>query len=240
MADFRKSLYERYVSEFKGATNGEGNLKSRRKWWERKILPLLSTVSRSSPILEIGCGGGFLLEWLCENGFTNVEGVDVSDEQVNIAVARGLSVRRDDAFAALQNRQQAFGAVIAIDVVEHFTKDENLQLFQAVSRSLVPGGAFIIQTPNGDALLPGPVIYGDLTHMTIFNSNSLTQLLKVCGFDADEFKEAGPVAKNIAGLIRVFVWGLIKILANGVRVIECGKPQTLWTQVLLCKATKRP
>jgi SAM-dependent methyltransferase len=240
MPDFRQVLYGRYVSDFKGATNGpDRSLESQREWWARTVLPLLNNVPRASAIMEIGCGPGVLLEWLADNGFSNVEGVDISEEQVSIAQSRGVAARREDVFTALAQRPQEFGAVIAMDVIEHFTKDENLELFQAVNRSLSSGGVFIIQTPNGDALLPGPVIYGDLTHMTIFNSSSLAQLLKRCGFDADEFKEAGPVAKNAVGFLRVVAWRVIRMIANGIRLIECGKSQRLWTQVLLCRATKR-
>ena len=40
----------------------------------------------------------------------------------------------------------------------------------------------LVQTANGAGLFPAQVIYGDLTHMTIFTPHSLAQLLRASGF----------------------------------------------------------
>lgn len=96
----------------------------------------------------------------------------------------------------------------------------------------------MLQTPNGAALFGGQIIYGDLTHMTIFNPNSLAQLLRRTGFKNVTFRETAPVAKNRVGLARVIVWSAARSVANLVRAAETGAGQAVCTQNQLCRARR--
>src|SRR5579871_1497518 len=127
MDAFRSELYRRYVSTYKGA--GDPGLEAwLAKWCETRYLPWLSPVVRHDRVLEIGCGSGRLLDQLKAHGFSNVEGIDVSQEQVDAARRRGTNVMCGDVFDVLDHTSAAFGAIVAIDVVEHFTKSELLRL----------------------------------------------------------------------------------------------------------------
>jgi hypothetical protein len=97
----------------------------------------------------------------------------------------------------------------------------------------------VLQTPNGAALFGGQIIYGDLTHMTIFNPNSLSQLLRRTGFADVTFRETAPVAKNAIGLVRLVIWSVARSVANLVRAAETGAGQAIWTQNQLCRARRR-
>ena len=55
--------------------------------------------------------------------------------------------------------------------------------------------------------------------MMISTPGSLEQLLRLCGFEAIKYLETGPMAMNLAGLIRVFLWKAVKFMANAVRMI---------------------
>src|SRR5215831_768004 len=187
--DFRKRLYDRYVSEFKGAevaysAAGERNW---RTWADRRLRPFLADLPRSSRVLELGCGPGWMLAYLRDLGFGSVEGIDISQEQVDLATSRGVSARVADVFRTLEESPNAYDLVIAIDFVEHFSKDELSRLVPLVRSALRPGGAFVVQTPNGEGLFPRQIIYGDFTHLTILTPNSLEQLFRIHGFDRFEF-----------------------------------------------------
>lgn len=95
-----------------------------------------------------------------------------------------------------------------------------------------------MQTPNGQGLFPHQVIYGDLTHYTIFTTDSLQQILRLVGFSDIEFSETGPVPANLKGRVRVSLWKLIKFIANTVRKIETGKSQNVWTENIICCCQK--
>ena len=66
-----------------------------KNWWfvsrRNVILKLLKRTDKSAKILDIGCGGGPLLLDLKAAGFTNVYGLDFSEEAVAKCVERGLS-----------------------------------------------------------------------------------------------------------------------------------------------------
>jgi SAM-dependent methyltransferase len=237
VSDFRSRLYDRYVSTFKGNSSLVGDaLDSHWRWCDRRLLPLFAGLPPSASILEIGCGPGYLLEYLDRNGFTNAFGVDISAEQVALAQEKRLRATVADVFATLDAADGALDAVVGIDLLEHFTKDEAIRLCDSIRRSLRPGGRVVFRTPNGSALLAGPIVYGDLTHMAIYNESSLRQLLALTGFANVTFYETGPIPKNLTGLVRSGIWNTARAIANLVRMAESGGGQAIWTQNVLCLA----
>ncbi len=228
---FRGELYRSYVSGFKGEAAPSTD------WWTHKYLPLLRDVPRDAAILEIGCGSGELLAFLTAHGFSNAHGVDISPEQVALAQQHSRPVEHADAFEALQRGR--CDVVIAVDVLEHFTRDELARLAPLLYEALQPGGRLFIQTANGAGLFPRQVIYGDLTHLTIFTPQSLAQLLRPCGFTDYRFYETGPIPIRLRGKVNVAAWSLIKVIANTVRTVETGKRQAIWTENFICLA-RRP
>lgn len=237
MTDFRSRLYDRYVSTFKRDSALVGRaLLAHWRWCDRRLLPLLGGLPKSARILELGCGPGYFLEYLQERGYSGASGIDISEEQVALAHAKGLSAAVGDVFAALEAAAGTLDAVIAIDLLEHFSKEEGLPLCDLIHRALRPGGRVVFRTPNGSALFAGPIIYGDLTHMAIYNESSLRQLLSITGFDDLSFYETGPIPKNVVGSVRCLIWNVARATANLVRMAESGGSQAVWTQNILCVA----
>jgi SAM-dependent methyltransferase len=234
--DFRSPLYERYVSTFKGgaSVNAEPSF----AWWDHKYLPLLGDLDRAAPILEIGCGAGRLLAYLERRGFSHAAGIDISAEQVELARRRGVQAEVGDVFEALEGRAATAAAIVAVDVFEHFSRAELVRLVPLLYAALRPGGRLLVQTANGAGLFPAQVIYGDLTHMTIFTPQSLEQLLQASGFVDLAFYETGPIPIRVRGKLDVALWTIIKSVASTVRHIETGKRQTIWTENFICVATR--
>jgi 2-polyprenyl-3-methyl-5-hydroxy-6-metoxy-1,4-benzoquinol methylase len=228
---FRQDLYGRYLSTFKSR-----QVPPSTAWWEHKYLPLLADLPRNASILEIGCGSGELLGFLSQRAFSNCRGIDISPEQVALATQRGLPVALGDVFEVLLDEK--YQAIIAVDVLEHFTRDELLRLAPLLFEALEPHGRLLIQTANGAGLFPRQVIYGDLTHLTIFTPESLAQLLVPCGFADLRCYETGPIPLRLRGKLDVIAWQLIKYAANAIRSIEAGKRQTIWTENFICLARK--
>jgi len=242
MTNFRSVLYERYVSAFKAETTRQDPAAraSYAAWCDHKVLPFVDDLPRDARVLELGCGPGDLLDWLRGRGFTAARGIDVSAEQVALARARGLGAEVADVFEHLERSRDRVDAILAFDFVEHFDRDELMRLVPAVRDALVDGGRLVVQTPNGAGLFPGSVIFGDLTHLTIFSPDSLRQLLRVHGFDGFRFAETGPVPKNAVGLVRGALWACLRAVAGFVRRVETGRPQAVWTENFLCGCRKGP
>jgi 2-polyprenyl-3-methyl-5-hydroxy-6-metoxy-1,4-benzoquinol methylase len=237
-SDYRADLYRGYVSNFKGQPAAIGNDGGAFLWWDHKLLPLLATLDCSAAILDLGCGSGALLDYLGRRGYTHACGVDISAEQVELAYRRGVNAEQHDALEYLAANSESFDAVLAVDVFEHFTRDELSHLVRQLFSALKPGGRLLVQTANGSGLHPGQVIYGDLTHQTILTPESLGQLLRSVGFDALACYETGPIPVRVRGKIDVALWNAIKLVANAVRRIETGKRQAIWTENFICRALK--
>ena len=235
--DFREQLYSRYVSAFKGPRDDAADQRWYR-WSEYKLVPLLTGLPKTAPILDIGCGAGQMLQLLKDQGFTNVSGIDVSAEQVRLATDRGLNASVGDVLQSLRDAPSAFDAITALDFVEHFDKSEQIPMFEVIHSALKPGGRLILETPNGDGLFAKQVIYGDLTHLTIFSEGSLSQLLRLMGFEKIDFYETGPAPKDLKGRVRGTLWRLIRLVANCGRIIESGETQRIWTKNLICCCRK--
>lgn len=237
--DFRGDLYGQYVSGFKALEKpmDARSFESYLKWCRFRLGPFLAQISRDAPVLEVGCGPGNLLLYLAREGFTKARGIDISPEQAQLAAERGLDVEVADVFDFLP-RAPKVQLVLAIDFIEHFEKDEVLELLRLFYGVLDRDGWLIIQTPNGQGLFPHQVIHGDLTHLTILSPSSLRQALHRAGFSDVRFKETGPVPKDIVGIGRVILWQVVKLAANLVRAIETGKTQSIWTENLICVARK--
>ncbi len=234
-ADFRAPLYERYVSSFKAARGAGGGSFP---WWDRKYLPLLADVDRVAPLVELGCGDGALLAYLSARGFRHARGLDIAAEQIALARARGVDAVVADAFDVLSGQPGYYGAIVAIDFVEHFRRSELLRLAPLLFEALRPGGRLLIQTANGAGLLPGQVMYGDLTHMTILTPESIGQLLRPVGFEGIRCLETGPEPIRLRGKLDVAVWSAVRLVARTVKYVETGKRQRIWTENFICTARR--
>jgi 2-polyprenyl-3-methyl-5-hydroxy-6-metoxy-1,4-benzoquinol methylase len=180
------------------------------------------------------------MQFLKKQGFKNVVGIDKSAEQIRLARERGCEAYVADAFDFLKTNSNKFDMIIAIDFLEHFSRDELVRLAPLISASLANSGRLIIQTVNGQGISAGHIIYGDLTHLTIFTPDSLRQLLNFAGFSEFVFSETALVPKNILSLFRLILWKCISRMASFVKMIETGRSQKIWTENMICCCRKHP
>lgn len=152
------------------------------KQLEHDVLPLLPN-NKTANILDIGCGYGVLLQMLQQHDYTNVLGIDLSEEQLAIAQQMGINnTRCIDIFEFLGNSSTQYDVITGMDIIEHFSKNELLRLLQLLKSKLTPTGQLIFRTTNLDGLAHTPLTYGDYTHELFLNQSSATQLFKSVGF----------------------------------------------------------
>lgn len=238
--DYRKALYDNYVSTFKTHHLGTDPLvhSNTLSGIGHRFGPIFKDFNHDLNILEVGCGPGYLMEYLTSLGFKNVAGIDVSLEQIDLARSRGLNATNANAIEYLSEIKHKYDIIVAIDLIEHLHLEEILELFGYIHSALKSDGTVVIHTPNGEGLYSNHIIFGDLTHSTIFNESSLRQLLALTGFEKISIQETGPIPKNLTGIIRVLLWKIVKLIPKIIRLIETGKFHSIWTENILCTAVK--
>lgn len=232
--DLRSELYSRYLSAFKGDPRQQVDVTKFHAWCDYKLKPWLNSLHADATLLDIGCGPGYMLGYLEYLGFNNCEGIDLSAEQVQIARRLGHVAHVADVFDYLKGKTNSLDAILAIDVVEHFTKLEFRDLQELIAAALKPNGLFILQTPNGQGVFAGHIIYGDLSHASIYTPGSLTQMLSLAGFKDFQWRETGAVPRGVYGVLRTSAWCLVRRALNILSRIACGRSQQLWTDNMLC------
>ena len=141
---------------------------------------------RNARILDFGCGWGHQLLSLWCAGYRNLEGVDVSPEQVEVAreLAGGrVPIVCKDGREYLCDTSGCYDVILLYDVIEHFPVPECLGLLERVRRALVPGGTLVVRVPNANNLCSARSLYMDVTHVMLFTEYSLMQLFDEAGFE---------------------------------------------------------
>lgn len=117
---------------------------------------------RSAAILDLGCGHGALVYLAHQAGYRNIRAVDGSPEQVAEAKRLGIDgVVQGDLMESLRSlADESQDCIVALDVIEHFTKAELLPFIDEVYRVLRSEGRWIIHTPNAESPFGGRIRYG--------------------------------------------------------------------------------
>ena len=236
--EYRERLYERYAALL-GKGGGEQAYSVRQGNTWLKYVDGWLPQSKQAAILDAGCGSGRTLDILGHAGYENLHGVDISKDQIVLARKIAPDVDQGDVLEYLEARPESFDLILAIDIVEHLTKDEALSFADGCFASLRPGGRLIVQTPNGSSPFVGANLWGDLSHETCFTPATLTQLLQMCGFTDIEAREQGPVPHGLLSGVRWFLWKLLRLGQLARNVVETGsKGSGVFTRVFVAAGRK--
>jgi predicted TPR repeat methyltransferase len=160
-------------------------------------------------MLDLGCGFGSFVAYLRQRGYRRAHGIDISLEMVEAASRLGIEgVQRADLRCFLARSGSEYALISALDVIEHFHKDEILGLLDKVYCALADGGRMLICTPNAMSKYGRWCRYADFTHEHIFDANSIRQCLTAAGFRNVAVMPLGPVIRGPASALRWALWQL--------------------------------
>jgi ubiquinone/menaquinone biosynthesis C-methylase UbiE len=120
-------------------------------WWfvgRRRLFGRLIRQMKMTPdaaVIDVGTSTGANLRMLRDEGFLNVQGVDLSPEAQRYCESKGLGHVRLGSILELPYQDDSFDLALATDVIEHVDRDE-LALAE-IQRVLRPGGRAIITVP---------------------------------------------------------------------------------------------
>jgi SAM-dependent methyltransferase len=146
--------------------------------------------NRRAKIIELGCSEGTILQWLTEQGYGQVIGVDSDDIAIGMGrnrlsgiIARDGLVCMDMLEYVSSQKDSSVDAVLMLNVLEHIEKPRLLKLLPGIRRILRPEGIFLAQTGNMENPLNLGLFARDFTHHVPFTCNSLRQVMVMCGFE---------------------------------------------------------
>ncbi len=145
------------------------------------------------PVFDVGCGRGEFVELLSGMG-VEVWGVDLDAELVKAATDRGLPVEHGDGLRLLQRMDdESLGGLVLIQVVEHLTPQEVVDLVDLATAKLRPGGKVLVETVNPQSLYVfAHAFYVDPTHLRPVHPAYLMFLFKEAGFTAVDIDWRSP------------------------------------------------
>ncbi len=178
-------------------------------------------------ILEIGSHKGFILKWLENSGFQNIEGIDLSPEDVKFSIQYVKTNKKIfcvDGFDYLPSKKNEYDLIISKAVLEHIPKNKLNKFLKLIHKSLKKGGRIIICVPNMDWIMAQHERYMDITHEVGFTKESLAELLRLYFDDvtvSPAFYEFPHSIKNkirinlLKPITRKLIRLLLKILGEG-------------------------
>jgi len=143
-------------------------------------------------VLDYGCGPGFLLEHLLDQG-VDCWGADASEQAID-SVAEKFKARRNwhgcqflDGLPS-PYPDKNFDVVVCIETLEHLSDKILASVVDDVKRLLVPGGVALFTTPYAEDLTRNVCYcpfceseFHRVQHMRKFDIDSMTQLLESRG-----------------------------------------------------------
>ena len=125
--------------------------------------PYVEMLRGRDPVFDFGCGRGELLQLLTEAGIP-CSGVDQDAGMLNEARDVRLNVACGDALTALASQRGSFGAVTAMQVIEHLPYGLLRGFFHAARLSLRASGRLIVETVNPHSVVGLKAFWLDPTH----------------------------------------------------------------------------
>lgn len=220
MTTYRDLIYASYRTGAYGLYNSD-KIETYTEAYKHEFGQILP-VDKKAKILDLGCGSGFLVWFLLQEGYENVLGIDNSAEQVEFAKSHSLPVIQVNALEYLTHNKN-FDLIVLTDVIEHLSKDEIVTLLLQIHEALAPNGYVIIRTPNACSFTAANSRYIDLTHEIIFTEKSLRQVLLSCNFSkvliTDEKPPFGWRPKRLSRWILLKTW---RIILSAIYTLELG------------------
>ena len=181
------------------------------------IKPTLAKLVNRHSALEIGTGTGIFLEYLSQQGFTKLVGVEPSLAAIAAAPESRRAWIHEGMFNESDFTSESFDLICCFMTMEH-VRDPNI-ITHSVLRLLRPGGAFVTVTHDYrspvNRLLGkrSPII--DIEHMQLFSKRSVRHL----------FESAGYVDVTVKALVNTYslrYWTRLAPLPRGIKSTVSG------------------
>jgi len=153
------------------------------------LKPVFNKLKRKDRVLEIGSGTGVLLEYLQEEGFLSLVGIEPSHAAIAAAPKHRQAWLQEGIFEEKNYEPCSFDLICCFMTMEHVYDPK--ELAKSAYNLLRPGGIFVTITHDYRSLVnqmmgkKSPII--DIEHMQLFSKKSMKYLFStICYVDVNE------------------------------------------------------
>lgn len=227
MKDYKVKIYEYYLTNrVVGSVPDDLSCLDSRKPFYLNLIDNHFPTDRNIRVVDLGCGYGAFLYFMQKRGYRHTKGIDASPEMVGAAEKLGINgVHHGNLVAFLKDQpDESVDVITAIDLIEHFTKEELFELVSLMHRVLKRGGRVITHQPNAEGIFGNDILYGDFTHEQAFTRGSMAQVFLGNGFTSLQSYEDKPLRYSLKSCIRRFLWdGLVRPFYRFLIAVESGE-----------------
>ena len=136
-------------------------------------------------VLEFGCGTGIFLAYLLHKGVGHFIGVD---QDANLRrhmpdeIAEHFAERDIWSFLDSSHGGERFDRIVMLDVLEHFSVYQAVDLLRRLKSVLTPEGQVIVRVPNPSSPWGLRYQHHDLTHKAAYSPGGLHQIALAAGY----------------------------------------------------------
>jgi len=142
---------------------------------------------KDAHILDLGCGPGYFLDNMKSRGYTNVTGITLSPEDIDICEQKGHRLKQYD-ISFLPQKDGYYDESVDFIFLRHALEHSPYPMFSLMeyNRILKQGAKIYIEVPAPDCERPHEF---NPNHYSIFGSTQLGALLVRAGFDIEKFND---------------------------------------------------
>ena len=153
--------------------------------YSRRLMQRYAAFFDEGPVADLGSGRGFFLEALRDRKIAGI-GVDISDEAIHHARELGIECVQQDVLDFLAEARDLRG-VFASHLIEHLEPPVAEEMIARASAALMPGGRFVIVTPNmADYHTLTELFWLDTSHVRPYPGRLIAALMERHGLAVDE------------------------------------------------------
>lgn len=191
-----------------------------------------SKVGKKSKILDLGCGWGRFIFFLKSLNYTNVTGLDMSPQEIDLCkdMFPAYKFIESDIFSYIKNTKDKYDLIYLSHVLEHIPKKRLFELLMGLKKILTNKGVIIVIVPNSSAYFNSLVgRYADITHEIGFTDKSMKQLVTLAGFNKITIENYYGVGNFFLNMLRFF---FIRIFEISIQIMGYDK-QEIYTPSMI-------
>jgi O-antigen chain-terminating methyltransferase len=184
----------KFAEKFRGS---EDSIRQRQRMYVSRFLA-------HTPVLDIGCGRGEMLQVFQRAGIA-ARGIDLNDDSIALCRSKGLEAEKADLFDYLSSlADSSLGGAVCCQVAEHLPPERLPEMIRLLHEKLRPGALIAIETPNPECLaIFASHFYIDPTHRHPIPPPLMSFYLEEAGFGRIEVARLYPAVDAMPSLAQL-------------------------------------